>query len=353
MIRYSGDTDYSTSLITGYQRASSDRYKAVYELVARLAVLDSLDTVLMEVVQASISLVGADAGYIRLFDLHDLEPLVDSGVPFVAQVGISERYARYFSDLVQPVNPEARAAAVSGKRVIVEDMYTDPAFQPHRHIVIAEGYRSMQGTPFMSADGERCLGGVVTCFIESVTPAPETFETLDLYAEIAASAIERQQRIGELTRRGRELADLLGRQRECLELIQERLQRLDQRAYSIEPEDLRRAARSVGVEIDRILSEADANAGSDEPAHVDGLEYPYGLSEREMEVLLGIWRGQSDKQIALALDISRFTVFKHVRMVLQKLGVDTRTQAGVRTEHEALYKYATKDLAGTSLDATG
>lgn len=52
-----------------------------------------------------------------------------------------------------------------------------------------------------------------------------------------------------------------------------------------------------------------------------------GLSRRESEVLLWIAEGKRDKEIALILGISYRTVTDHVRSILTKLGVETRTAA--------------------------
>lgn len=52
-----------------------------------------------------------------------------------------------------------------------------------------------------------------------------------------------------------------------------------------------------------------------------------GLSRRESEVLLWIAEGKRDKEIALILGISYRTVTDHVRAILTKLSVETRTAA--------------------------
>ena len=53
------------------------------------------------------------------------------------------------------------------------------------------------------------------------------------------------------------------------------------------------------------------------------------LSPREMEVLLLLVAGRSNKEIAQTLDISEATVKSHVSTILMRLGVDDRTQAVV------------------------
>jgi DNA-binding NarL/FixJ family response regulator len=53
------------------------------------------------------------------------------------------------------------------------------------------------------------------------------------------------------------------------------------------------------------------------------------LSPREMEILVLVARGASNKEIARALSISRQTVKNHMSSILRKLGVSDRTQATV------------------------
>ena len=53
------------------------------------------------------------------------------------------------------------------------------------------------------------------------------------------------------------------------------------------------------------------------------------LSSREMEVLVHVTRGLSNKEIALLLGISHQTVKNHVTAILRKLGVEDRTQAAI------------------------
>ena len=62
----------------------------------------------------------------------------------------------------------------------------------------------------------------------------------------------------------------------------------------------------------------------------------YGLTFREMTVLSLVAEGKSDKEIALALAISPYTVSKHVASILLKMDAHSRTEAGVRAVREGL-----------------
>ncbi|MBJ7327739.1 MAG: response regulator transcription factor [Chthoniobacterales bacterium] len=53
------------------------------------------------------------------------------------------------------------------------------------------------------------------------------------------------------------------------------------------------------------------------------------LTPRELEILAIIARGLSNKDIARVLSASEFTVKAHVRNILAKLGVETRTEAAI------------------------
>ena len=52
-----------------------------------------------------------------------------------------------------------------------------------------------------------------------------------------------------------------------------------------------------------------------------------GLTTRQREVLEMLSTGLTDKQIAYELSVSEATVKAHVSAILQKLGVESRTQA--------------------------
>jgi DNA-binding NarL/FixJ family response regulator len=68
------------------------------------------------------------------------------------------------------------------------------------------------------------------------------------------------------------------------------------------------------------------------------------LTDREREVLRGVAIGRTNKEIARSLDIALTTVKSHVRSILDKLGVDSRTQA-------ALYAVRSQLLSPEELQA--
>ena len=63
----------------------------------------------------------------------------------------------------------------------------------------------------------------------------------------------------------------------------------------------------------------------------------FGLSVREMAVLYLLTEGLTDKEIAVALGVTAYTVNKHVGAILAKMQVRSRTAAAVRAIREHVF----------------
>ncbi|CAH1206046.1 Response regulator protein VraR [Paenibacillus allorhizoplanae] len=63
------------------------------------------------------------------------------------------------------------------------------------------------------------------------------------------------------------------------------------------------------------------------------------LTPKELEVLLALGKGYSNKEIATALFITEFTVKKHVSQVLAKLDLSDRTQAALYALSKGLVQF--------------
>ena len=97
---------------------------------------------------------------------------------------------------------------------------------------------------------------------------------------------------------------------------------------------IRRAIRGESViaqEMTGKLFDAyrEAVAAADPPAPPAPAGRLHGLSPREQEILRGIARGQSNKEIARTLGIAETTVKIHVQHILRKLEVSSRVHAAV------------------------
>jgi two-component system, NarL family, response regulator LiaR len=90
-------------------------------------------------------------------------------------------------------------------------------------------------------------------------------------------------------------------------------------------DELRRAIKAAAAGQVQLAPEAAARLMRE----VRTPETPEALTERETEVLKHLARGQTNKQIARSLHIGEKTVKTHVRSILMKLGVRSRTQAAL------------------------
>ncbi|QUG40578.1 response regulator transcription factor [Psychrobacillus sp. INOP01] len=71
----------------------------------------------------------------------------------------------------------------------------------------------------------------------------------------------------------------------------------------------------------------------DEDGHIEQ------LTPKEMEILIELGKGHSNKEISKVLYITEFTVKKHVSQVFAKLGLADRTQAALYANAKGLVKY--------------
>jgi DNA-binding NarL/FixJ family response regulator len=92
---------------------------------------------------------------------------------------------------------------------------------------------------------------------------------------------------------------------------------------SVGPQDIRRAIETV-LRGDVYVPEGVSLAGGERPALLRQLQ---SLTPQQVRVLMMLKDGLMNKQIAYELSISEATVKAHVSAILQKLDVDSRTQA--------------------------
>jgi len=94
------------------------------------------------------------------------------------------------------------------------------------------------------------------------------------------------------------------------------------------------AAGGTFVPTDYLGDGQDGGDGAHQKAPHDS----FSLTPRENEVLAHIVEGQSNKEIARALEIEEVTVKLHARRIFQKLGVKNRVQAAKTAIDAGLYE---------------
>lgn len=95
---------------------------------------------------------------------------------------------------------------------------------------------------------------------------------------------------------------------------------------SVGPPEIRRAIETV-LAGEMFIPEAVEAAAPEDEEHADLMRRLATLTPQQVRVLMMLSDGLMNKQIAYELSISEATVKAHVSAILQKLNVDSRTQA--------------------------
>jgi PAS domain S-box-containing protein len=198
----------------------ADALKRLYDWSSRLWQARNLNEGLVEMLRASIHMMGADKGSVQIVDAH--------GVPTIAaQQGFDQPFLEFLKEVDVTGNSACARALRTGRRIIIEDVEADKEFAPFRHFALAAGFRAVQSTPLIAHDG-KALGVLSTHFCNARRPSEHQVRMMDLYARRAVDFIERH-RSEEALRRSQErykgiyenagtgiyIADLAGRFQFC------------------------------------------------------------------------------------------------------------------------------------------
>jgi len=158
----------------------------LHEFSTRLVASTDLQLLLEEVLNATMTLQDADFGTVQLYN-----PQIRA-LEIVAHRGFQQNFLEYLSRVHDSSSACGRALE-ERERVIIEDVETDPRFEPHRPIAALAGFRAVQSTPLFSRSGEP-LGMISTHFRQVHRPSERDLRLTDLYARPAAEMIDRKRR---------------------------------------------------------------------------------------------------------------------------------------------------------------
>ncbi len=154
----------------------------------------SIYSVLLETIDAAISITHADKGTIQFFDEK-------SGVlELVASRGFSQPFLDHFAEC--PYGKGSSGTALkSNERVIVEDIKKSSIFvgTPDLEPLLIEGIRAVQTTILKSRSG-KLLGMLTTHYRTTYTPQYRDLQRLDLISRLLADIIEKEQWMQERAR---------------------------------------------------------------------------------------------------------------------------------------------------------
>jgi signal transduction histidine kinase len=199
-------------------RESEERFRGLHALTAQLSEMNTLEESLDEVLSSVISLVGADAGLLRLFE-------DDHGtMPFVTRRGLEEWFIHYFATLPRDLDAQAptRYAITRREAFAIEDIYDHPVFKPHQQIMERAGFRSVLAVPLINQTS-RPVGAICTYFRDRLQPEPERMQILELYARLASNSIERLTRAAEMERTEQKLREALSTKDQFLGMVSHEL----------------------------------------------------------------------------------------------------------------------------------
>jgi PAS domain S-box-containing protein len=150
-----------------------------------------LQTVLEQVLDATIAMQKADFGNVQLYN-----PVLKA-LEIVAHRGFGEEFLAHFASVKTDEGAACSRALAGRERVLIEDVTVDPSFAPHREIAARAGYRAVQSTPLISRAG-KLLGILSTHFRHPHRPSAHDLRLTDLYARQAAEIIDFRLAAGEL-----------------------------------------------------------------------------------------------------------------------------------------------------------
>ncbi|HVW39005.1 MAG TPA: PAS domain S-box protein, partial [Pirellulales bacterium] len=154
----------------------------LHEMGLRLSTTLELQPILDETLRTAIAIGGADKGLLSIYD-RDEEHLV---------AGSSWGFTEDDTARLEHLPRDSRPAAVcfrERRRVIVEDIETDPLFAPCREAAQAAGFRAVHCTPIATRQGEM-IGVLCTHFRSPHRPTERELRLSDLCARQAADFIE-------------------------------------------------------------------------------------------------------------------------------------------------------------------
>ena len=165
-------------------RQEAEELNRLHSLSNRLLTTPSLKAALEEVLGTAMAVTGAGMGNIQLYD-------AESGtLQLFVQHGLRQEFIDYFAIIGAETESACSKALLSGQRVLVENVQTDPAFAPHRAIMAQAGVLSIQSTPLINRDG-RIVGILSTHFNQPQQFEARTLSLLDIYSHQAVGLIER------------------------------------------------------------------------------------------------------------------------------------------------------------------
>jgi GAF domain-containing protein len=93
---------------------------------------------------------------------------------------------------IRPTNPACGKVAFTGERIIVEDVTTDPLWEPYRALAQQHSIRACWSFPIRSV-ADKILGTIAIYYDSPREPQQEDIDAVELLTQTAALIIERHR----------------------------------------------------------------------------------------------------------------------------------------------------------------
>jgi PAS domain S-box-containing protein len=165
---------------------------------------DDFDTLLQEILEAAITITGADKGNVQLLDPETGMLMI------VAQKNFKRPFLEFFAYVDAGDATACGAALEQAERVVVVDICESPVFDEETAaVLLAEDLHAVQSTPLVSRTGH-LLGIISTHFCRVHAPAERELRHIDILARQASDMIERkwaEERLAKSEKKYRHLVE--------------------------------------------------------------------------------------------------------------------------------------------------
>jgi hypothetical protein len=160
--------------------------RRLYSLTRYLGEQSSPASLLDKALEGALSLSGAERGNVQVLD-----PATGS-LRIAAQHGFGAEFLDYFAVVnVAPADQDGAAcgrAARERAQIVIADVNADQAFERHRGIAAATGFRAVQSTPLVDRAG-RLVGVVSTHYPRPGHPPDHELRIMKRFGELVGAAL--------------------------------------------------------------------------------------------------------------------------------------------------------------------
>lgn len=172
------------------QAAQLADLRRLHEMSTRLATTVDLHPLLDEILDVATAVEGTDMGLLSLSDLDG------DGLRVGASTGLDENLLKSV-EFIKPGSGACGTCFQEHRRVIVENVETDPITEPSLEALRRAGIKSIHSTPLITRSG-RLIGVLTTYFRRTHRPSDRAIHLSNLCARQAVDFIENARLYAEL-----------------------------------------------------------------------------------------------------------------------------------------------------------